>query len=220
VPNGGGIYNGIGREMDPVTGLVFSVDKGWYSEPTSNESEKVTYTLKDNSDGAEAKAVYHLKYHNEWENPVDLPETSRTGTQIVGGWSTNTGTENESLVWSVTMNSSVNLSVNFGANFNVKDWVNIGGEVKASQDISAVVPTTAHTTLTPNTKARPYIRYTIRTQWKAVDHYTTSGWDPNPNRPDKKWPQGADLPIRIPADLEALWQGPIDISVPNSPDPS
>lgn len=110
------------------------------------------------------------------------------------------------------------LDAHLGADFKIKDWLNIGGKIEASQEISAEVPTAGVVSLPPNTKTRPYIRYTVRTQWKAVDHYILSGWQRDPSRTDGKVKQGADLALRIPDDLEALWQGPLDIATsPSDP---
>jgi hypothetical protein len=220
VPDGGSTNNKVG--MDEVAESIIPVEPGWYNVPSSGGQNPITitYTLKDNADGATATAKYELKLHDEWENPAAEPETSRTGTWVVGGWSTNTGTTDVPLQWNFTSKSTVSLNVHFGANFNAKDWLNIGGKVEANQEISAEVPTTGNTTLQPNTKARPYVRYTIRTEWKSLDHYTIGGWDRNTARADGKYLYGADLPLRIPADLEALWQGPMPITNQSPPDPT
>lgn len=105
-------------------------------------------------------------------------------------------------------------------NFKAGDWINAGGEINTSSEFSANVITGASVTLKDGEKARPYMRYTIRTRWKWLDHYDSSGWHANSARPDGKWLQGADLPLRVPADIEALWQGPIPTTTQNPSDPS
>ena len=220
-PDGGAVLNNatVYDRPDLGTGLL---QPGWYKTPSSGTGPNVTYSLTDKADGAKATAKYVLQLHDEWEKPMDdtPSETTRTGTWVVGGWSSHTGADTHTFEWNFTEEHEVALTTTFGADFKLKDWLNIGGKVETSSKFKANVVTGASVTLKGGEKARPYMRYTIRTQHKLVDHYVVAGFDRNQGRADGKWPQSADLALRIPDDIEALWQGPLLTSNPNPGEPT
>lgn len=222
LPDGGALLNEAG--LDSSLGVGYKTQPGWYKTPSTGKEPTITYKLTDNSSAtpvtATAKYVFHL--HDEWENPMDdtPSETTQTSTWVVGGWSSHTGADTHTFEWNFTEEHEVALTTTFGADFKLKDWLNIGGKVETSSKFKANVVTGASVTLKGGEKARPYMRYTIRTQHKLVDHYVVAGFDRNQGRADGKWPQSADLALRIPDDIEALWQGPLLTSNPNPGEPT
>ncbi len=209
LPDSGTIYQDTGDEA------------GWHNTPSSGSDVTVTYTLNEDVSGTTLNAVgtYILKLHDEWENPTDLPETSREGRVIVGGWSSHVGAGTQTYQWTFTEEHEAIIGTTFVANFKAKDWVNIGGKIETSSKFKANVVTGGSVTLKGGEKSQPYMEYTIRTQNKLVDQFTLSGYNPNAARTDGKWPQSGDLPLSIPNDILAAWTEPQPIDDENSGGP-
>ena len=213
LPDGGAVLNDAG-----LTDFSVEIAPGWYNVPSSGSPNPVvvTYTLKDNADGAEAQGKYFLHLHDEWENPTDdisklwieAPNILHFGETVSswffkplsfpGGALT---TSNPDSTWQVTQTGdvAVGMKAEFTPSFKVADWLKVGGSFTASANMG-ILATYASLAPKPSTKNapagssfQPVLKYKVKSVHKLVDHYDVSGFDPNEGRLDKKTPQSADV---------------------------
>ena len=230
LPDGGALLNNAGLDRNSSMYIV-PVPQGWYRTPSSGTNPlTISYTLKDNADGATLTAKYVLNLHDEWENPtVNTEKTWDDGTHPGQTHRTVQTALNVPRIdgpqtdksWTfadLTAGLKATLSGSFGGNFKLKDWFNAGGsfEAESSLEITAEYAATApKLNLTAGQSAIPCINYIIRTDHKLLDRYDVAGRDSNPTRSDGKWEKSADLPVPL-YDISANWQR-VDTGVPGSP---